>query len=103
MMSAANLPIEERYKLFGDAFKMATHTDALASVTIDGVTKTRVEHWSGVIPRCANNLRTFGEAGTVNMKMKGTSKVADRGIAMMFVGYSLKHEGGVFSTNFVSR
>ena len=59
-MSAANLPIDERYKIFGEAFKKATHTDALASVTIDGVTKTRVEHWSGKLPRYANHLRTFG-------------------------------------------
>ena len=51
MMLAANLPIEEMYKLFGEAFKTATHTDALASVTIDSVTKTRVEHWSGKLPR----------------------------------------------------
>ena len=96
MMSAANLPIEERYKLFGEAFKTATHTDALASVTIGGVTKTRVEHWSGKLPRYANHLCTFGEAGTVNMKMKGISKLADRGTAMMFVGYSMEHKGGVY-------
>ena len=96
MMSAANLPIEERYKLFGEAFKTATHTDALASVTIDGVTKTRVEHWCGKLPRYAHHLRTCGEAGTVNMKMKGISKLTDRGMAMMFVGYLLKHEGGTY-------
>ena len=93
MMSAANLPIEERYKLFGEAFKTATHTDALVSVTIDGVTKTRVEHWSGKVLRYASHLRTFGETGTVNMKMKGISKLTDRGMAMKFVGYSLNHEG----------
>ena len=67
----------------------------MASVTIDGITKTRVEPCSGKLPRNANDLHTFGEAGTVNMKMKGISKLADRGIAMVFVGYSLKHEGGV--------
>ena len=28
------------------------------------------------------------------MKMKGISKLTDRGMAMMFVRYSLKHEDG---------
>ena len=62
MMSAANLRIEESYKLLGEAFKTATHTEALASVTINGVKKTRVEHRSGKLQRYANHLRTFGEA-----------------------------------------
>ena len=71
------------YPLMDDAY----------SKTINGVTKTQVEHWSGALPRYANYLRTWGEAGTVKMKLIGTPKVADRGTAMMFVGYATKHDG----------
>ena len=75
---------------------MATRTDALASKTIDGVMETRVEHLSGLIPRYANHLCTCGEVGKFNIKTTGTPKVEDRGIAMMFVGYAMEHEGGVY-------
>ena len=39
---------------------------------------------------------TWGEAGTVKMKLIGTPKVVDRGTAMMFVGYTTTHDGDTY-------
>jgi hypothetical protein len=65
LMYHANLPMEIRYKLFKEAFQTATLLDALVVVEIEGEKKSRVEHWSGKKPEYAQNLRTWGEAGTV--------------------------------------
>jgi hypothetical protein len=86
----------DRFKLFREAFQTATMLDGLMLVTIDDVTKTRVEHWSGKVPSFAENLRTWGEAGTVKIKTTMTPKIADRGIQCMFVGYAPDHAGDVY-------
>jgi hypothetical protein len=45
--------------IFGNkCFETATKVDGLAAVTIDGITKTRYEHWFGSNPAFANHLRT---------------------------------------------
>jgi hypothetical protein len=96
LMHRANVPEKERYKLFKEAFKTATLLDALIVVEIDGVKKTRVEHWSGKKPEYAANLRTWGEAGTVKVKTTMTPKLADRGVQCMMVGYAVDHAGDVY-------
>jgi hypothetical protein len=96
IMYHANVPLKTRYKLFTEAFKTATLLDALVVVDIDGVKKSRVEHWSGKRPSYAENLRTWGEAGTVKLKTLATPKIADRGVQCMFVGYALDHAGDVY-------
>jgi hypothetical protein len=90
-MVEANVPLEVRYLVYHKAFETATLLDGLTTVTIDGVTKTRYEHWGGAIPGFARHLRTWGEAGTVKIKSLETPKVADRGVQCMMVGYALKH------------
>lgn len=67
MMHAANVPPDIRYKLIKEAVKAKTLVDGLAAVTINGVTKTRYEHWCGKNPAFAKHLRTWGEAGTVTL------------------------------------
>ena len=65
-MVRANVPMYHHYKLFKEAFKMATLLDALLIVDIDGEKKSCVEHWSGQKPEYALNLHMcWGEAGTV--------------------------------------
>lgn len=96
IMFHANVPMKTRYKLFPEAFKTATLLDGLVVVTIVGMTQTRIEHWSGKKPSYAENLRTWGKAGTVKLKMIGTPKIADRGVQCMFVGYALEHAGDVY-------
>ena len=85
MLSAANVPIAQRHKLWIKAFGHATDLDGLIVTTIDDKTATRYEHWCGSIPKWAEYLRTWGEAGTAKIKTNTTPKVLDRGIQCMFV------------------
>ena len=71
MMSAANVPIVERYKLFQEAANTATKLDWLNVITIKNVTQTRIEHYGQDIPTWAEVLRTWGEAGTVKWGKTG--------------------------------
>ncbi len=88
LMSAANIPMSVRYKVWIKAFEHATALDGLIVTTIDGKNATRYEHWHGSLPKWVRHLRTWGESGTVKVKTKTTPKLADRGIQCMFVGYS---------------
>eukprot|EP00957_Ditylum_brightwellii_P149106 11353963-Ditylum_brightwellii.AAC.1 len=91
MMIAANVPEEQKYKLFGEAFTCATMLDWLVVRIIQGKQKTRVEHWNGVLPNWARALRTWGEAGVVKTKTKTTPKLKQRGVTCMLVGYAVNH------------
>ena len=65
-------------------------------VEINGVKKTQYEHWCGKLLQLANHLRTWGEAGTVKTITGKVSKVLDRGVQCMFVGYAIDHDGDVY-------
>ena len=56
MMNKANVPFAKRYKVWYKAADTATKLDGLVPITIDGVTKTRDEHWGGSIPSFAKYL-----------------------------------------------
>ena len=53
MMTATNVPKEIQFMLFGEAVKTATMLDWLVPVEINGVVKTRYEHWTGEMPAFA--------------------------------------------------
>jgi hypothetical protein len=91
MLSGAQLPKDERHKLWGETVMTATALDNLIPVTWKGETKTRYEHAGYNIPKFVKHLRTFGKAGIVKNTKDG--KVGNRGITMMFVGYSSTHAG----------
>jgi hypothetical protein len=94
LLNAANVPMKERYRLFPEAANTVTKLDWLQGVTIDDVTKTRVEWYGKAIPKFAKHLRTWGEAGTVKSGKDG--KLGDRGITMIMVGYANHHDGDVY-------
>ncbi len=94
MLIAGHVPSKEQFKLWPEAAKTATHLNNLMPVTIDGVTKTRWEWAEYEVPEQTKTLRTFGEADVVKEGKQG--KVLDRGITMMFVGYSENHAEMVF-------
>jgi hypothetical protein len=96
IMHRANIPLEMRYKVIREILRTASLLDGLTVITIDGVTKTRFEHWSGELPRFTQNLKIVGTAGTVTLKMKKTPKVADRGTQCFVVGYDLDHTGDCY-------
>ena len=94
MQNHANMPKNMKFLLFGEAVKTATKLDWLTVMTLDGVTKSRVEHYCGKVPRFASYLKTFGEAGTVTIGKDG--KVGSRGVTIFFVGYADKHGGDCY-------
>jgi hypothetical protein len=94
MLSAAQVPKDEHHKLWGETVMTATALDNLIPVTWKEETMTRYEHAGYVIPKFVKHLRKFGKAGIVkNMK---DGKVGNRGITMMFVGYSSAHAGNCY-------
>ena len=56
MMHRANLPMMDRYCLAHEAFQCATHLDGLTVVEVDGVMKTRYEHFIGQNPMFVKHL-----------------------------------------------
>jgi hypothetical protein len=96
LMSAANIPMNVRYKVWVKAFQHATDLDGLIIVDVNGKTASRYEHWTGQLPKWIGQLRTWGESGTVKIKTDTTPKIADRGIQCVFVGYSKDHDGDCF-------
>jgi hypothetical protein len=95
-MSAANVPMKIRYKVWIKAFQHAIELDGLVVTEIDGNTATRYEHWNGKVPKWMKHMRTWGESGTVKVKTDTTPKIADRGLQCMFVGYSKDHDGDCY-------
>ena len=96
MMHRANLPMMDRYCLAHEAFQCATHLDGLMVVEVNGVTKTRYEHFVGQNPMFAKHLQTWGEAGTVKIKTSTSPKLNDKGTHCMFVGYTYNHPGDCY-------
>jgi hypothetical protein len=84
-MARAHILLTERYPLFKKAFSVGTKLDGFTVITVDGKKTTRFEHFGGAIPAYSKHLRTWGEAGTVTLKVKATPKVGDRDIACMIV------------------
>ena len=76
---------EQRIYMVKEALNCAVMLDWLVVIEIDGVAKTRAEHYDGKIPKFSKNLRIWGEAGVVKTRTVKTSKLQDRGVTMMFV------------------
>ena len=98
MMTAAHVPMSERYLIFREAINTATMLDGLIVECVDGTEATRYQHFYGVKknPAWAAHLRTWGEAGTVKTVSSNEAKLADRGTQCMFVGYATDHAGDVY-------
>jgi hypothetical protein len=94
MILAAQILGDKRFKLWPEAAVTATFFNNLVPVTIGEVPQTHWEHSRYQLPSWAKNLCIFGEAGIV--KEGKTGKVLDRGLTMMFVGYSENHAENVF-------
>jgi hypothetical protein len=94
MMIAGQITNNERFELWPEAVVIATDLNNFMPETIGDVIKTPWEHAGYQIPAWTKTLCTFGKAGIVKDGKKG--KVLDRGVLMMFVGYSKDHTANVF-------
>ena len=95
-MHHANLPMEMRFRLFGEIFTTITLLDGLTIIEVDGLKQSRYEHIFKKKPKFVKYLRTIGEAGTVKITSDTTPKLQDRGIHCIFVGYALNHPEGCY-------
>jgi hypothetical protein len=96
LMVAANVSAIIRRVIWNEAFDTATLLDGLMVVTVNGVTKTRYEHFYGALPTFVQYLHTWGEAGVNKTRSLTTPKVNDCGVPCMFVGYAKNHPGDMF-------
>jgi hypothetical protein len=87
MMGGANVPVECQKMIVIEALKTITLLDGLVMVKLNGIQDTHDGHCFGGNPKWASELRTFGEAAVV--KEKKSDKTTDRGITVVFLGYSL--------------
>jgi hypothetical protein len=90
MLNAANVPQEQRYKLFSECAMTMTKLDWLNIVEIDGVIKTPIEYFGYGVPKFAQYLHTWGEAGTIKTGKVG--KTGDCRATCLFIGYANNHE-----------
>ncbi len=73
-----------------------TKLDWLNIVEIDGVIKTRIEHFGYGLPKFAQYLRTWGKAGTIKTGKVG--KTSNCGATCMLIGYANNREGDCYRT-----
>eukprot|EP00977_Amphora_coffeiformis_P012696 scaffold3199_cov165-Amphora_coffeaeformis.AAC.19 len=74
LVAKANIPLKIRYKIVEEALKTATLLDRLMVTRIGDKEATRYKHYYGKLPQFVDHLRTFGEAGTVQVKKPGNTK-----------------------------
>jgi hypothetical protein len=96
MMARANVALGVRYKIWRHAFKTATLLDGLNVVTVGGKMAAQYVLWAGENPKFADHLRTWGEAGSIKTRVRGTPKIAHPGTQCMMVGYSTDHAGDCY-------
>jgi hypothetical protein len=91
MMSAAKVPKEVCQIFWQEAFQTSTYLDGLILTTVNGVTKTRFEHWENCLPRFVQYFKKMGSSGSGQIPIFNHLKNFDCGKICMFVGYSPNH------------
>jgi hypothetical protein len=70
--------IKERHKIWKEAVKMSTLLNRLVIVANNkGEKKSRFEHINKAKPKFVENMRTWGEDGTVKIKTETSTKIQD--------------------------
>ena len=95
-MHHANLPMEMRFRLFGEIFTTITMLDGLTITEVDGLKQSWYEHVFKKKLKFVKYLCTIGEAGTVKITNDTTPKLQDRRVHCTFVGYAVNHPEGCY-------
>jgi transposase InsO family protein len=95
MMLTAGMDLDQRTTLWVEAAATATK---LSNIVVGTDHTTPHERLFNNQPAYLHHLRTFGEVGIVADKPGPTikSKLADRGLLCVFVGYARNHAGNVY-------
>lgn len=96
VMAGANIPDEIRQYVSKECLNCVTLVDGLIFRIINKKTATRCEHWSNELPKFANHLKEWGEAGVLTICDIKTSKLTNKGKLGMFIGYSPQHAGDYY-------
>ena len=96
VMNASKVPDSLHGLLVNEYIQTITLLDGLVVREIDGVKATRFEHWGKELPKFNVYLREWGEAGIVCTRDIKTSKLSNKGVLCMFVGYALQHAGDCY-------
>ena len=83
-------PGDVRGKVVLEALTCACMLDGLVVVKSNEKVQSRDEHVHGELPKWVHDMRTWSKAGIV--KEGKNRKAGDRGIEMMFVGYTTNQE-----------
>ena len=94
-MSGAKLETKDKHELWTEAASTATKLD---NILCDDKEESPHRKFYGEDPEYERYLRTFGEMGIVTVDPGGAikSKLEDRGIKCMFLGYASNHAGNVY-------
>ena len=92
MMKSANLSQGMKQDLWSECANTATDLSNLISSHKD--TPHRIFY--GQDPKFIDNLHIFGEMAVIKKSPKFQSKLNDKGIKVMFLGYARNHAGDVF-------
>ena len=95
-MHHANLPMEMRFRLFGEIFTTITMLDGLTIIEVDGHRQSQYEHVFKKKLKFVKYLHTIAEAGTVKITNDTTPKLQDRRIHCIFIGYAENHPEGCY-------
>ena len=92
-MNGAGLDKKRRHLFWMEAANTITH---LENITIrKGTTSTPYYLFYGRDAPYAKHLQVFGKLGIVKV-LKPTNKLSNKGLKVIFVGYSNKHAGNVY-------
>ncbi|MFN7263265.1 MAG: reverse transcriptase domain-containing protein [Cyanobacteriota bacterium] len=95
MMAAAKWDDTMKHKFWMEAAATATKLDTIMN---EKGQKSPYHQFYGEDPQFEKHLRTFGEVGVMTLKPGKTikSKLGDRGIKCLFLGYAANHAGNVY-------
>ena len=95
MMAAAKWDDAMKHKLWMEAAATATKLDTIMN---EKGQKSPYQQFYNEHPPFEKHLRTFGEVGIMTLKPGSSikSKLGDRGIKCLFLGYAANHAGNVY-------
>ena len=95
MMAAAKWEDSMKHKFWMEAAATATKLDTIMN---EKGQQSPYQQFYGESPAFEKHLRTFGEVGIMTLKPGNAikSKLGDRGIKCLFLGYAANHAGNVY-------
>ena len=98
MMYHATVPVKESYSVSKEVIQYATLIYGAFVVEIDGKGAMRYKYYAPneSPPSLLNLLITWVESGVVKTRTKTTTKLSDRGVPCMMVGYNINSGADVY-------